>query len=35
MGEDEAKECDFDPLIMYSIMKGQTTPVDTINAQER
>ena len=32
MGEDEAKECDFDPLVVYSIMKGQTTPVDTINA---
>jgi predicted polyphosphate/ATP-dependent NAD kinase len=32
MGEDEAKECHFEPLVVYSITKGNTTPADTINA---
>ncbi len=32
MGEDEARECGFDPLVVYSITKEQTTSADTIDA---
>lgn len=32
MGEDAARECDFEPIIIGSIQKGKTTSNDTINA---
>ena len=32
MGEDEARDCGFDPLIIGSITKGSTTSADTRNA---
>ncbi|NIR86659.1 ATP-NAD kinase family protein [Candidatus Bathyarchaeota archaeon] len=32
MGEDEARECGFNPLVIGSIAKGRTTSADTENA---
>lgn len=32
MGEDAAKECDFAPIVIGSIRKGETTAEDTMNA---
>lgn len=32
MGEDEARECGFDPVVIGSITKGRTTSADTKNA---
>jgi len=32
MGEDEARECGFDPTIIGSATRGSTTPTDTIKA---
>ena len=32
MGEDAAKECNFDSIVIGSIVKGKTTPEDTKNA---
>jgi len=32
MGEDAAKECGFDPVVVGSIRKGKTTAEDTMNA---
>jgi len=32
MGEDAAKECDFDPIVVGSIKEGKTTAKDTKNA---
>ena len=32
MGEDEAKQCGFNPKVVGSIIRGQTTAVDTKNA---
>jgi len=32
MGEDAAKECSFDPIVIGSIRKGKTTAEDTMNA---
>jgi len=32
MGEDEARQCGFDPIVIGSITKGKTTSADTKNA---
>ncbi|MEM2111135.1 MAG: ATP-NAD kinase family protein [Candidatus Bathyarchaeia archaeon] len=32
MGEDEARECGFDPIVIGTIKKGKTTSADTKNA---
>jgi len=32
MGEQEAKECEFNPVVLGSITSGKTTATDTINA---